>query len=147
MILAFETERTEVLEKFLDNWQNPKSFMTIIANINYVEFTIKKYDDLTIMIQRHILDVWAKYYLFGSIFLTMLSFLMKWNFSIYLGIIIFFGSVMWLSPYARFYAMVLRLKMLKHKPKINMCNAEYITNKLIYKLENEPKRDIPITKE
>ena len=144
MNICFEAERTEKLDKFLENWENPTNPMTIAANSSFVEFKVHRIKDLVVISQRNFYDVVAKFLVFSGFFLMMITYLIGlylhnnfytsiW-FSIGLGIL--FINALWLSPYYRYLLVYIRLRWIGYKGKLTYVGTSYALTKALYKEEN-----------
>jgi hypothetical protein len=131
MIISFETKSTKVLDEFLHNYENPKSMSAQISKNSFLEFKIKRYDDLVVISQKHLFDVVAKWLVMASVCDMLFAYTLGYKGLFYLGGILAFGGILWLSKYFRFFALKVNLKRKGHKEEVKYINDVETIEKLI----------------
>jgi len=135
MIFAFETKRSKVLDEFLDRYENPVNLSNSLARLSFLEFKITRLDDLVIISQKHLYDVVAKWLLLCSVADLLISYVNGWSTLFYLGSVFLVVSILWLSKYARFFALKWKINGLGHKDKITLLSNDLIIDKLLLKVD------------
>ena len=135
MIIAFETKGSDVLNSFLSSYENPKSMSAQISKNSFLEFKIKRFNDLIVISQKHLFDVVAKWLIMASVVDLLFAYTYGYTALFYLGGILCFCGILWLSKYARFFALKLNLKRKGHKDKIEFINSELVIDKLLLFME------------
>jgi hypothetical protein len=131
MIISFETKESKVLNDFLFNYENPKGMSAQISKGSFLEFKIKRFNDLIIISQKHLFDVVAKWLVMASVVDLLFAYSFGYKGLFYLGGILCFGGVLWLSKYARFFSFKLNLKRKGHKEEVKYINDVECIEKLL----------------
>jgi hypothetical protein len=144
MIIAFETEPSKELNEYLDETENPKRMVnSIIKNMAFIEFKILRFDNLIIILRKSYADVFAQFGTLLAIGGLLTGVLMKSNIIMLYSFILIMVGLMILSPYVAFYSQYwIKLKLIKHKPKIEWKSKTYVINKLINEIENGTIRNL-----
>lgn len=135
MIISFETKQSKELDTYLESYENPKSLSARLSKNSFLEFKIHRFNDLVIISQKHLFDVVAKWLLMCSVADMLFAYAFGYTWLFYIGSIFCFIGAMWLSKYARFFAIKLNIKRSKHKPKINYVNDVEAIEKLLYLID------------
>jgi len=135
MIIAFETKESKVLNEFLHNYENPKSMSAQISKGSFLEFKIKRFDDLVIISQKHLFDVVAKWIFMCAFVDLLFAYTLGLPALFYIGGIFAFTSLFWLSKYARFYSFKFNLWRKGHKDKVKYVNDVECVEKLLMRFE------------
>jgi hypothetical protein len=135
MIIAFESKKSQVLDEFLHNYENPKSMSAQISKGSFLEFKIKRFDDLIIISQKHLFDVVAKWIFMCAFIDLLFAYSLGLRALFYIGGIFAFTSLFWLSKYARFYALKYNLWRKGHKEKVVYVNDVETVEKLLLRIE------------
>jgi hypothetical protein len=131
MIVAFETKGSEVLNSFLDRYENPSSLTAQLSKNSFVEFSITRLNDLVIISQKHLYDVMAKWLLLLAITDLVVAYTYGNMLPFIIGGIFTFIGVLWLSPYFRYYALKLKISSKGHKNKILYVNNTEVIERLL----------------
>jgi len=135
MIISFETKESKVLNDFLYNYENPKSMSAQISKGSFLEFNIKRFDDLIIISQKHLFDVVAKWIFMCAFIDLLFAYSYGYTTLFYIGGIFLFVSTFWLSKYARFFSFKFNLWRKGHKEKVTYINDVECVERLLLRLE------------
>jgi hypothetical protein len=137
MIFAFETKDSTVLSSFLFRYENPESFHGKISKGSFIEFRIKRFKDLIIISQVHLFDEVCKWLVMASVVDLLLAYYFKLPFLFFVGGIFALISIMWLSPYFRFFALKFNIKCKGHKDSISFVKNSFVVQKVLFGEDNE----------
>ena len=135
MIISFRSKDSPILSRFLNNWQNPDGMLMKLINTTYVEFSIKRLDDLVIISQKNFYDVIAKIFLLSGVAGMLIAYTVGSQAFFIIGGVVFFVSLLWLSKYVRFFMVYIKLKQLGHKEKIELVNDTFVIQRLLLELD------------
>ena len=139
MIIAFETKSSEILDKFLDRYENPESLSAKLSKNSFIEFKITRIKDLVIISQVHLFDEVAKWLIMASVIDLLFSYWLGFKVLFFLGFIFAFIGVLWLSKYFRFFALKINLIKKGHRDKIVFVEDSGVIQKLLYEVEHDSK--------
>lgn len=139
MIIAFETKRSDVLDDFLDRYENPKSLSATISKNSFLEFSIIRINDLVIISQKHLFDVITKWLLMASVVDLLFAYWLGYQILFFIGGIFAFISIMWLSKYVRFFALKTNIKRKGHKEDIRYVEDLEVIEVLLERFKNGAK--------
>lgn len=143
MIIAFETEKSERLDKYLKELEAPKDLINqVIHSSTFAEMKVKKIDNLIIISQKTFYDIFAKYGFLTAVGGLIVATLIHSEVALKVFFIFCLINIMLLSKGFRFLAIWLKLKIIGHKPKIKEVSNQLVIYKLIYELENGANRNI-----
>jgi hypothetical protein len=139
MIISFETKPSEILNSFLDRYENPQSMTAMISKNSFLEFKIHRFNDLIIISQKHLFDVVAKWIFMCSFIDFVIAYTLGFPSLFYIGGIFLFVSIVWLSKYMRFFALKYKLNSLGHKDSVTYVNESIVIEKLLLEVSNVAK--------
>lgn len=139
MIVAFETERTKILDDFLDSYENPKSVMGVISKFSFLEFKVYRLDDLIIISQKHLYDVVAKWLILCAFATLLLEYVFGNRLFFFLSFLFLTVGILWLSKWIRFHALRINLRRRGHRLKMRLLSNDEVIDKLLLRNTNESK--------
>lgn len=143
MIVAFETKTSEVLDTFLDRYENPVSISAKISKNSFLEFKIYRFKDLVVISQKHLFDVVAKWVLMCAVLDLLFAYAYNHPALFYVGGIFALTSIFWLSKYIRFFALKINLWKKHHKQKVRYVNDVEVIEQFL--LMYDEKRELDNT--
>lgn len=149
MIIAFKTKDSEALKNFLNAFENPKSvFMELIHNITFSEKKITKIDDITIIEQESFVRLFAKYAMLPAVAMIIIGLFFKYYWLLNFGSILLIFDIILLSRHFFLLTIMIKLKFMGHKEKIEMISDGFLLSKLLqdYRSKNGTTRSVRIIK-
>lgn len=132
MIIALKTERTKVLDDWVDDFNNPKDInIALVRSSVFVENSAEFIDGMVIIKHKPIFEIFAKYGIVSSVGLILLYFFYPTIFLMNLGIVGFFVCMSLLSPQVKFLIYRLRLYILGHRVKVELVNNNFLLEYLL----------------
>lgn len=143
MIVAFRTNDSQVLERYTENFINPKSIvMNLLHSITFTEKKITKIEDITIIESESYVRLSAKYSMLPSAVLIILGMFFKNFFMINAGSVLFIMSMILLSRHFLLLSIIIKLKLSGHKGKIEMVDDGFLISKLLMERQYGSTRSI-----
>lgn len=132
MIIAFETEKSDVLERFLKNFEHPSNmFIEMIHNVTFTEKKVTRIDNIIVIEEQSILNMFGKYAMLPSVTLFILGMIFQYYWMMSTGAILLILSMIVLSKHFLLLTIIIKLKISGHKPKIDMVSDGFIISKLL----------------
>lgn len=138
MIIAFETDDSPVLSRFLHVFEHPEDSGTELKSLwnsfilSYFSRKVWRIDDLVIIEMEGFFETGAKICMYLTMISMFVSIIFKWNalFNISFFCIILFLAL--LSPNVRTWLYVIRIKLYGHKGKVSLPSNSYVIQKLLF---------------
>ena len=147
MIVSFESKTSDVLERYLKEFEHPKNmFMEMIHNITFTEKTITRIDDIVIIEQESILSLFGKYAALPAVTLILLGMIMNYYWMMSIGGVTLILALTLLSKHFLLLMIMIKLKISGHKEKIDMVSDGFLLSKLLMEHRNGTHRSTTIPK-
>lgn len=137
MLIAFETENSKTLSKYLSNFLAPDStFIEVMHNFTFTNKKITRIENIVIINTQSIFHVFAKFAALPSVTLILLGLYFSSTFMIATGSILLLLSLLMLSRSMLLSLIIIKLKFSGHKQKIKYVSDSYLIEKLLYVMNN-----------
>lgn len=136
MIFGIKTERSDVTDKFVDNFRNPKNpNMALLHASIYIENKVDWVDEVLVFRQKSVVDGFAKFGIVSSLGIMLIGLFMQSYAIMQIGLLLVILCMASISPLIRFFSIALKLFIMGHRKKITMVTKEFLLEKLFFKLE------------
>lgn len=136
MIFGIKTERSVVVDDFVEKFRNPPSIsMKLLHNSIYVENRVDWIDEILVFRQKSIGDGFAKIGILSSLAMILLSLFLQSSILMNVGLVLCILCMASISPLVRFFAIALKLVIMGHRKKIILVSNSFLLEKLLFKLE------------
>jgi hypothetical protein len=143
MLLAFQTKTSEVLEKFLKDFEEPSNpFMQVIHSVMFTNKKITRIDDIVIIEQQSLFGLIGKYAMLPSAVLFFLGYVTGYNWMLGTGAVLLLLSIMMLSRYYLLLNIFIKLKISGHKNSIEYVGDGFLLNKLLLERQDGTTRSV-----
>ena len=143
MIIAFETDSSEVLENYLKEFVRPELMTPSLVNIItmwvysfYFERKVFRVGRIVVFSQKGYIEQLAGYLL---IFLTAGAFsavFLHLSWLLYIDLFLMLPCMFFLSPKYHLFSKIRKLRWRGHKCKIGFVSNRYLINKLLFEVEH-----------
>lgn len=138
MIVSFRSKSSETLERFLKNYLNPDGiFMQFLHNVMFTEKKLTRINDIVVIEQESLFNVFAKYAMLPSVTLFILGLIFNYYWMLNIGAITLMLSIIMLSKHFFLLTIFIKLKISGHKEKIEYVSDTFMLSLFLMEYNNE----------
>lgn len=141
MIVSFECERSEKLEKAIDNYLHPNNTLLQLTDDLYVENKVYYFDNVVLIVQTSFFDIVAQYFVYFGVMGLLFSWLVDTNQFFrgipYISFLVVLICLVYLSAKVRFYLLKWRINKVVDKDiQMKWLSKEHVINRFIIGVKN-----------